>query len=74
MYLVESPDEQVKVSGNLAEFVSSKYAVDQLHLLCVCEQVPIVDSEMCRYFARSLFLREGSHWLCILVRQRRLCV
>ena len=71
-YLVESFNNQVKISCDFVEFVSSKEMVNVLHLLDVGEQVPVVDSEVGGKLLSAVFVREQSYRLLVLVWEGRL--
>ena len=73
-YLIKSSDEVVKVGCDLAKLVSTKDLVNELHLLNVGEQVPVVNGEMSGNLTRTVSLREEGDWFLVLVRKWRLCV
>ena len=71
-YLVEAPDQEVQVCGDPAKLMAAKQLVDELHLLDVGEEVPVVECQVCGYLSAAVFLGERCGWLLVLVRQRRL--
>ena len=73
-YLIKSSDEVVKVGRDLAKLVSTKDLVNELHLLDVGEQVPVVNGEMSSNLTRTVSLREEGDWFLVLVRKWWLCV
>ena len=73
-YLIKSSDEVVKVGRDFAKLVSTKDLVNELHLLNVGEQVPVVNGEMSGNFTRTVSLWEGGHWFLVLVGKWGLCV
>ena len=69
--LVEPPEEQVEVGDYLVELVPAKHLVDELHLLDVGEEVPVVDHQVSRNLT-SRVLGERGGWFLQLVGQGRL--
>ena len=52
--------------------MAPKQLVDELHLLDIGEEVPVVEGQVCGYLSAAVFLGERRGWLLVLVRQRRL--
>ena len=73
-YLIKSPDEMVEVGCDLAKLVSAKDLVDELHLLDVGEQVPVINGKVSGNLTRAVSLWKRGHWLLVLVREWGLCV
>ena len=59
----------VKVGCDLAKLVPAKDLVDELHLLDVGEQVPVVNGKVSGNLTRAVSLWKGGHWFLVLVRE-----
>ena len=44
--LIKPSIENIKVAGDLGESMAAKHLVDELHLLYVVEQIPVVDTQL----------------------------
>ena len=65
-YFSKPSHQQVKVRDDLSKLVPAKDSVDNLHLLSVGEEVPVVESEVSCDLAGRV-LREWKYWLLVLV-------
>ena len=65
-HLGKSADKEVEVSNHLPKFVSAEDHVDELHLLGVGEEVPVVQGQVSRNLATRV-LRERGGRLLVLV-------
>ena len=70
-HLYKPAEHQVKVCDYLPKLVSTEDEVDELHLLCVGEEVPVKEGQVGRDLTRRV-LGERGRRLLILVWQRRL--
>ena len=68
-YLIKSPDDEVEVGSDLAKLMPAKDLIDELHLLNVREEVPVVHRQVGCNLTRAILLGEGDYRLLVLVRK-----
>lgn len=57
-HFVEPANQHIQVGGDLAKLVSSEDRVNELHLLDVGEEVPVVEGEVGGNVTRPVLLRK----------------
>ena len=68
-YLIKSPDDEVEVGSDLAKLVPAKDLMDELHLLDIREEVPVVHCQVGSNLTRAIPLRKEDYGLLVLVRK-----